>query len=83
MIRQGIIIDPHTKFEIIKECNYDDIRIDGMYVKANGELLPAAYVYPIENRDKVLEALNSLKLAKKQFDDLQANIFYKVFPTLR
>lgn len=83
MIKTGIMIDPHTEFKIQKKGKYDNKRIDELYVKFEGELIPAAYVYPLENEVAVLDALNRLKVAKKAFEDVQAEIFYKVLPKLR
>lgn len=83
MIRKGLMIDPHTKFEITERFDYDDVRVDGMYVRARGELYPAAYIYPIESEAKVQELLNQLKEADKVFHDIQAKIFYQELPKLR
>ena len=77
------MIDPHTKFRIEKEGMYDDKRIDDMYVKFDGEIIPAAYIYPYENKEKILELLEELKTAKKIFDDIQNRIFYKDLSKLR
>jgi hypothetical protein len=83
MLKKGIIIDTmHIKIE--RECMYEDQRVDGMYFQVDSkDLIPCAYIFPIENREKVAEQLTILKAAKKTYEDIQANIYYKVFPTLR
>lgn len=85
MIKKGILIDlSMSKYVIVREVTYDDKRVDDMYVKVDGkDLIPAAYIFPVENREKVQEQLNRMTAARKVFDDLQAEIYYKIFPTLR
>lgn len=88
MIRKGIVIDCHTKFEIIGNCEYEDRKVDGMYYKiitgmSAGELIPAAYIYPVEHREAIFTLLCELKDAKKAFDDIQSRVFYKDFPKYR
>jgi len=89
MIRKGIVIDT-LKFEIVNEVEYDDQLIDGFYVrdvnkssKEGANLLFAAFVFPVESKPQVEMALKDLKEAKKTFEDIQARIFYKMFPRLR
>ncbi len=83
MIRKGFMIDT-LKFEYLRDCTYDDTRIEGMFVKVDGkDLIPAAYVYPIENKNKVLFNLEGLKASKKQHEDRIARVFYKELPNLR
>lgn len=80
--KSGILVDVGN-FKIVREITYDDIKVDGMFHKVDGELLPAAYIFPIENKDKVIEQLERLKTKRKEWDDLTAEIYYKVFPKLR
>ena len=80
--KQGILIDI-TKHIIHKTGWYDDTRIEGMYVKFDGEIMPAVYVFPIENQTKVQELLNQLAAAKKEYDDFVADVYYKQLPKLR
>lgn len=86
MIRKGFIINTSTH-NIDYECEYDDTRIDGMYVKClyNGrkEIIPAAYVFPIENKRAIEMLLIQLATAKKNYDDIVADVYYKQFPKLR
>jgi hypothetical protein len=89
MTRKGFIIDT-LKLKITREVNYDDTIFDDLYVKdvdaspKEGEnILFAAFTFPIESKEQVQKALDELKAAKKVFDDLQAHIYYKVFPSLR
>jgi hypothetical protein len=86
MNRKGVIIDPGTL--TMNECEYVDKKIEGMYFSVTvgsykSEIMPAAYVSPIENKEKVQECLDILKASKKAYDDKFAEIYYKVFPTLR
>lgn len=83
MIKSGILIDPHTNFNIVKRGNYDDKRVEELYVKFEKELIPAAYVYPIENEVAIQQALDKLKQAKAAFEAIQAEVFYKILPKLR
>ena len=89
MIIRGFIINT-SKMEIEKDdINYDDKRVEGMFVKVlnyygnKSEIVPAAYVFPMISRDAVVRQLEILKQAKKNYDDLVADVYYKVFPTLR
>lgn len=83
MDTNGILIST-TEFRIIREVTYDkDKRVDGMYYKVGNDLIPAAYIFPIENREAVQSQLDTLKTLKKIYDDEVAKIYYKVFPKLR
>lgn len=84
MIVKGILIDPHTHFKIERECSYDTQRIDGMYVKVDGkDLIPIAYIYPLEHKAAIEALLKELRDAKKAFEDVQSRIFYREFPKFR
>jgi hypothetical protein len=83
MLRDGIIFEP-SSFTIIKECKYDDKRVEDLYFKVDGkDLCPAAYIFPLERKAEVEVLLAELRKAKKEYDDKVAHVFYKVFPTLR
>lgn len=82
MIKQGFIIDA-GKFEFVRDCQYDDKLTKGMFVKVNGDLLPAAYVYPIENKQRVLDLMKACKDSKTAHDNLVADVFYKQLHKLR
>lgn len=86
MIRKGFIINVSTH-SISHECEYDDARVEGMYVKCSydgrKEIIPAAYVFPIENKQAIEILLIQLEAAKKAYDDIVADVYYKQFPRLR
>lgn len=81
---KGILIDPHTNFCIEREVTYENTRIDNMYYKVDGkDLIPIAYLFPIERKQDVLDLLQALKDAKNAWEATQARIFYVEFPKLR
>ncbi len=83
MIREGIILDM-SRYEIARECTYDDTIVEGMFVKVDGkDLIPAAYIYPRDKRELIQIQIDKLKAAKKVYDDIQADIFYKQLPAIR
>lgn len=83
MIKEGIIIDT-VKNRVERECTYDDKRVDDIYVKVdNKDLIPAAYVFPRKNREHVEIQLARIAKAKKEYEDIQSEVFYKAFPSLR
>lgn len=89
MIRKGFVIDT-LKYEIVRDVEYDDKVFDDFYVREQGvsskegaNILFAAMTFPIECKSAVKLHLDNLKRAKKEFDDLQAQVFYKEFPRLR
>lgn len=89
MRRKGFVIDT-LKYEIVRDVEYDDTVFDGFYVRELGvsakegaNILFSAMTFPIECKEQVKMALEDLKRAKKEFDDLQARIYYKVFPQIR
>jgi len=82
MIKSGFIINA-DKNTIERDCQYDDKRIEGMFVKVDGQLLPAAYVFPIEHKAVVIELLNQIAASKKAHDALVADIYYKQFMKYR
>lgn len=83
MIRKGIIIDT-MKFTIVRECSYDDVLVEAMFYRVDGEdLIPAAYVYPLENKEELEILLADMREAKKSYDEQVAHFYYKVLPRLR
>jgi hypothetical protein len=89
MIRKGFVIDTQ-KLIIERDVNYDDVVFDGLYIKdvdkpskEGANILFAAFVFPEDAREEVQIALNELKAVKKQYDDLQAEIYYKRFRLIK
>lgn len=83
MTRKGIIIDC-VRNTVVRECMYDDKRVEGIYVRVDGkDLIPAAYVYPLENREHVEIQLARIAKAKKEYDDITSEVFYKALPSFR
>jgi hypothetical protein len=82
MLRKGFIIDT-SKFTFERSCTYDDKRIDGMFYKVEGDLIPIAYIFPEHVKDEVMNILAELRSARKTYDDFVANMFYKILPKLR
>lgn len=83
MPANGILVN-FSNHTIIGEITYDKHkRVDEMYYKVGNDIIPAAYIFPIENRQPVQDQLNILKKAKLDYDNLVADIYYKVLPTLR
>lgn len=82
MMKQGFVIDT-TRNVILKTGHYDTELVDGMFLKFDGELLPVAYVFPIEHKESIQELLNQLAKAKKEYDDTVARIYYKEFQKFR
>ncbi len=90
MIRKGFTIDTLRLIIDRTDINYDDTVFDGMYVKdmdkpakEGANILFAAFTFPVETFDAVQAALNELKAAKKVFEDLQAEIYYKRFRSIK
>lgn len=83
MARQaGILIDS-LKFTIVRDIVYDDTRVGGMYVKAEGELYPAAYIYPKSNQLEIENVLRDCREAKAHYDKIVAAAYYSLLPKLR
>lgn len=83
MLRKGILIDV-SKAKIERKCTYDDKRVEDIYVKVDGkDLIPACYVYPLENEVQLQEALDILKQAREDCSKIEAEVYYKILPTLR
>lgn len=89
MIRKGFVIDTQ-KLIIDRDVTYDDTIFDGMYVKdvnkpskEGANILFAAMTFPEEAREEVVIALAELKAVKKQYEDLQSEIYYKRFRQIR
>lgn len=83
MIRKGIIIDT-MKFTIVRECSYDDVLVEAMFYRVDGEdLIPAAYVYPLENKEELEVVLEAMRGIKKAYDEQVAHFYYKILPQLR
>jgi len=89
MIRKGFVIDT-LKLQIDRSVEYDDKVFDGLYVrdvnlpsKEGGNILFAAFVFPEPCRVEVQQALDELKAAKKVFEDLQTEIYYKRFRRIK
>ena len=89
MIRKGFTIDT-LKLVIDKSVEYDDKVFDGLYVrdvhlpsKEGGNILFAAFTFPESCRSEIQQALDELKAAKKVFEDLQTEIYYKRFGQIK
>lgn len=80
MIKSGFIIDT-GRFEIIRDCQYDDKRIEGMFYRVDDkDIIPIAYVYPIEHKNKLKL---TAKEAKIRYDKIINDIYYKELPKVR
>jgi hypothetical protein len=82
MIRKGFLIDT-MKFTVIRDCEYDVKLVEGLFYKVDGQLIPSAYVFPIENKEGLEIILADARRMKKQYDDYVANLYYKVLPRFR
>lgn len=82
MIKQGFIINT-AKFCIEKTGYYDDTRIDGIFYKFDGDLIPSVYIFPIESQTKVAELLLQVQAAKQKYNSFVTDVVYKQFPKLR
>lgn len=89
MIRKGFVIDTQ-KLIIDRDITYDDTIFDSLYVrevnkpsKEGANILCYAFVFPEEAREEVANALAELKAVKKQYEDLQSEIYYKRFRKIR
>jgi hypothetical protein len=56
--------------------------VDAFYVKTSRGLMPKAYVYPAQHRDKLAELFQEYRAAKQAYDDTAARIFYQELPKL-
>jgi hypothetical protein len=87
IMRKGILIDTSRgQAKIISEVEYDDSkRIDGMFYRVAGQQypIPIAYLYPLENRDKVQALLDELNAAAKIYEDVSSRIYYQDLMKLR
>lgn len=89
MIKKGFVIDTQ-RHTIDREIEYDDTRVDGLWYREQGKsskeganLIPIAFVFPIEHKESVQILLGMLAHAKKAYDDAVAKIYYKEFPKYR
>ncbi len=89
MIRKGFYIDTQ-KLVIVRDVTYDDKVFDSFYVREVGvsskegaNILFAAQTFPIEYRNEIQSLLTELAAKKKEYEDLQAKIFYREFPKYR
>lgn len=89
MNRKGFVIDTQ-KLTIEREVTYDDTVFDGLYVKdvnasakEGANILFAAFTFPIEHKEAVSKLLKDLAAKKKEWEDFQAQVYYKEFPKYR
>jgi hypothetical protein len=90
VIRKGFTIDTQQLVIDRLNINYDDTVFDGLYVKdvdkpskEGANILFAAFTFPMEAHDEIAAALRELRAAKKVFEDLQAEIYYKRFGAIK
>lgn len=80
---RALLIDS-SQFRVVGEREITSFnRVEGIYIQTSEGLSPAAYYFPLDVKDKLVELMSQLAASKKHHDDLVAKVFYQELPKLR